>query len=86
MTVKVQVHTINCLESINTDMGGPGWVAGASHGSMLQSVGQLVTVEAPGLPVYPSSTQLDAVINYMYSNPVNPDTSLSADKYSKSNC
>ena len=39
-------------------VGAHGWVAGiASHGS-----GWLVTVEAPGHPGYPPSTQLDAVV------------------------
>ena len=43
-------------------VGAHGWVAGiASHGSILVSRGWLITVEAPGHPGHPPSTQLDAV-------------------------
>ena len=43
--------------------GAHGWVAGiASHGSILLSRGWLITVEAPGHPGHPPSTQLDAVV------------------------
>ena len=50
-------------------MGAHGWVAGIAshmHGSMLLSRGWvvMVTVEFLGLPRQPSSTQLDALINY----------------------
>ena len=39
-------------------------VAGiASHGSILLSRGWLITVEAPGHPTHPPSTQLNAVVN-----------------------
>ena len=45
-------------------VGAHGWVAGiASHGSILLSRGWLITVEAPGHPGHPPSTQLDAVVN-----------------------
>ena len=45
-------------------VGAHGWVAGiASHGSVLLSRGWLITVEAPGHPGHPPSTQLDAVVN-----------------------
>ena len=45
-------------------MGAHGWVAGiAGHGSVLLSRGWLITVEAPGHPRHPTSTQLDAVVN-----------------------
>ena len=44
-------------------VGAQGWVAGiASHGSVLLSRGWLITVEAPGHPGHPPSTQLDAVV------------------------
>ena len=45
-------------------MCGGSWLSYgvASRGSELQSRDQLVTVEAPGLPGHPSSTQLDAVV------------------------
>jgi len=40
------------------------WVARiANHGSVLLSRGWLITVEAPGHPRHPPSTQLDAVAN-----------------------
>ena len=46
-------------------VGAHGWVAGiASHGSVLLSRGWLITVEAPGHPGHPPSTQLNAVIRY----------------------
>ena len=46
--------------------GAHGWVAGtASHGSVLLSRGWLITVEAPGHPGHPPSTQLDAVANVL---------------------
>ena len=35
----------------------------ASHGSVLPSRGWLITVETPGHPWHPPSTQLDAVVN-----------------------
>ena len=45
-------------------VGAHGWVAGiASHGSILLSKGWLITVEAPGHPRHPPSTQLEAVVN-----------------------
>ena len=45
-------------------VGAHGWVAGiASHGSVLLSRGWLITVEAPGHPGDPPSTQFDAVVN-----------------------
>ena len=45
-------------------VGAHGWVAGiASHGSVLLSSDWLITVEAPGHPGHPPSTQLDAVVN-----------------------
>ena len=48
--------------------GGHSWVAGiASHGSVLPFKGWLITVEALGHPGYPPSTQLDAVVNIIYS-------------------
>ena len=48
-------------------MGAHGWVAGiASHGSVLLSRGWLITVEAPGHPRHPPSTQLDAVVNFSF--------------------
>jgi len=44
-------------------VGPHGWVAGiASHGSVLLSRGWLITVEVPGHPGHPPSTQLDAVV------------------------
>ena len=44
-------------------VGAHDWVAGiASHGSVLLSRGWLVTVEAPGHPGHPPSTQLDVVV------------------------
>ena len=44
-------------------MGAHDWVAGiASHESVLLSRGMLITVEAPGHPEHPPSTQLDAVV------------------------
>ena len=44
-------------------VGAHGWVAGiASNGSVLLTRGWLVTVEAPGHPGHPPSTQLDAVV------------------------
>ena len=44
-------------------VGAHGSVAGtASHGSVLLSRGWLITVEAPGHPGHPPSTQLDAVV------------------------
>ena len=45
-------------------MGAHGWVVGiASHGSVLLSgKGWLITVEAPGHPRHPPSTQLNAVV------------------------
>ena len=44
-------------------MEAHGWVAGiVSHGSVLLSRGWLITVEAPGDPGHPPSTQLDAVV------------------------
>ena len=47
-------------------VGANGWVAGiASHRSVLLSRGWLVTVEAPGHPGHPPSTQLDAVVNLL---------------------
>ena len=43
--------------------GAHGWVAGiACHGSTLRSRGWLITVEAPGHPRHPPSTQLNAVV------------------------
>ena len=45
-------------------MGAHGSVAGiASHESMLLPRGWLITVEAPGHPGHPPSSQLDAVVN-----------------------
>jgi len=35
----------------------------ASHDSVLLSRGWLITIEAPGHPRYPPSTQLDAIVN-----------------------
>ena len=44
-------------------VGAHGWFAGvASHWSVLLSTGWQVTVEAPGHPGHPPSTQLDAVV------------------------
>ena len=44
-------------------VGAHGWVVRiASHGSVLQSRGWLMTVKAPGHPGHPPSTQLDAVV------------------------
>ena len=49
-------------------MGAQGWVAGiASHASVLLSRGWLITVEALGHPGHPPSTQLEAVINFLFS-------------------
>ena len=40
-----------------------GWVVGiASHESVLLSWGWLITVETPGHPGHPSSTELDEVV------------------------
>ena len=48
--------------------GGHSWVAGiASHGSVLPFRDSLITVEALGHPGHPPSTQLDAVVNIIYS-------------------
>ena len=45
-------------------MGAHDWVVGiASHDSVLLSRGWLITVEAPGHPRHPPSTQLDAIVN-----------------------
>ena len=45
-------------------VGAHDWVWGiASHGSILLSRGRLITVEAPGHPRHPPSTQLDAFVN-----------------------
>ena len=48
-----------------TYVGAHGWVAVmiANHGSILLSRGWLITVEAPGHPGHPPSTQPDAIIN-----------------------
>ena len=44
-------------------VGAHGWVAGiACHGSILLSRGWLITVEAPGHPRHPPSTQLNEVV------------------------
>ena len=44
--------------------GAYGWVVRiASQGSVLLSRGWLITVEAPGHPRHPPSTQLNAVVN-----------------------
>ena len=52
-------------------VGAHGWVAGiASHGSVLLSRGWLITVEVPGHPGHPPSTQLDAVVNLNYSHKI----------------
>ena len=56
---------------ISMYVGAHGWVAGiASHGSVLLSRGWLITVEAPGHPGDPPSTQLDAVVNLNYSHKI----------------
>ena len=48
-------------------MGAHRWVAGiASHGSVSLSRGWLITVEAPGHPGHPSSTQFDAVVKICF--------------------
>ena len=45
-------------------VGAQGWVVGiASYGSGLLSRSWLITVEAPGHPGHPPSTQFDAVVN-----------------------
>ena len=50
-------------------VGAHGWVAGiARHGSALLSRGWLVTLEAPGHPGHPPSTQLNAVVKAHASN------------------
>ena len=59
-------------------MGAHGWVAGiASRGSVLLCRGWLITVEAPGHPKHPPSTQLDAVVN----NPNKSNEHLHGDNY-----
>jgi len=48
-------------------MRAHGWVAGiASHGSVILSRDQLVTVEAPGYPGHPSSIQHNVVVNIFF--------------------
>ena len=50
-----------CLEDC---VGAHGWVVGiASHGSIILSRGQLVTVEAPGFLKHPSSIQPMQLLN-----------------------
>ena len=52
---------------ISLCVGAHGWVAGiVNHGSVLLSSSSLITLEAPGHPGHPSSTQLNAVVNYYY--------------------
>ena len=52
-------------------VGVHGWFVGiASHGSILLSRGWLITVEAPGHPGHPPSTQLDAVVNTIVNNEI----------------
>ena len=53
-------------------VGAHGWVVGiASHGTVLLSRGWLITVEAPGHPGHPPSTQLDAVVKAkLFSKPI----------------
>ena len=48
-------------------LGAHAWVVAiASHRRVLLSGGWLITVEAPGHPTHPPSTQLDAVVNIIY--------------------
>jgi len=64
-------------------VGAHGWVAGiASNGSVLLSRGWLITVEGPGHPRHPPSTQLDAVVNENYlRSAMSPDKIVQGEKY-----
>ena len=66
----MKIRFLKCYNSVtgawmSLCVGAHGWVAViASHWSVLLSRGWLITVEAPGHPRHPPSTQLDELIFY----------------------